>query len=83
MFPPSHLQARIAEKTAHASERSTGLCPSRPSVFLQWLQATTAEETGPGDGRVYGMSRKPGASMRVMQAGFLMCCAAIHSSACR
>jgi hypothetical protein len=32
---------------------------------------------------VYLTSGKPGASMRVMQTGFLMCCAAIHSSACR
>lgn len=30
---------------------------------------------------VYVTSGKPGASMRVMQTGFLMCCAAIHSSA--
>jgi hypothetical protein len=31
--------------------------------------------------RTYIASGKPGASMRVMQPGFLMCCAAIQSSA--
>jgi hypothetical protein len=57
-----------------------------PKEYLRMAQRDFAPEGCARRSRqrqVYVASGKPGASMRVMQAGFLMFCAAIHSSACR
>jgi hypothetical protein len=52
------------------------------SPFPSWLQAKTAEKTGHATRRPSRVEEAR-ARMRVMQAGFLMCCADLYSSACR
>jgi hypothetical protein len=73
--PESTIQLDIValERTNKLSRRAKATASSPPIVWTLGLRRQQHH---------YVMSGKPGASIRVMQVGFLMSCADIHSSAC-